>query len=194
MSLSREASPNPGLRRWATRLMLLVACASVVATSEGTSGDVVSEPYTSAPLTLATEAPKLTRPITVKVTVPKEPAKTAEAELTVEVKARWTPADPTQTAQPWLRISLSRAGESFAWPAHSVVLEAGTEVWAQTIAYLDPDCALGTECEWSTDLTIELQPDVGAGTVELEWTGVARARVLRASELPRGMAVSVSEP
>ncbi|RKG62532.1 hypothetical protein D7X30_04395 [Corallococcus sp. AB011P] len=172
----------------------MVACASVVATSEGTSADVVSEPYTSAPLTLTTEAPRLTRPITVKVTVPKAPSRTAEAELTVQVKARWTPADPTQTAQPWMRVSLSRTGESFAWPAHSVVLEAGAEVPAQTVAYLDPNCELGTECGWGTDLTIELQPDAGAGTVELEWTGVARARVLNTSDLPKGMSVSVSEP
>ncbi|RKG68761.1 hypothetical protein D7V80_11495 [Corallococcus sp. CA054B] len=173
----------------------MVACASVVATSEGVSDDVISEPYTGAPLTLTTEAPKLTRSINVKVTVPKAPSKTAEGELTVQVKARWTPADPTQTAQPWMRVSMSRAGETtFSWPAHSVVLEAGTEVVAQTVAYLDPNCELGTECGWGTDLTIELQPDAGAGTVELEWTGVARARVLNSSDLPKDMSVSVSEP
>ncbi|MHA7633814.1 hypothetical protein [Corallococcus sp. M7] len=193
MSLSREASPKPGLRHWATRLILWVACASVVATSGVTSGDVVSESYTGAPLTLTTEAPKLTRPVTVKVKVPKSPARTAEAELTVEVMARWTPADPTQTTQPWLRVSLSRAGESFAWPAHSVVLETGREVVARTVAYLDPSCELGTECEWATELTVELQPDA-AGTVELEWTGVARARVLDTSDIPMSMTVSVSEP
>ncbi|MBN8465313.1 hypothetical protein JYJ95_02240 [Corallococcus exiguus] len=194
MSLSREASPNPGLRRWASRLLLVLACASVVATSEGASDDVVSAPYTSAPLSLTTEAPRLTRPINVKVTVPKAPSRTAEAELTVEVKARWAPADPSQTTQPWMRVSLSRAGESYAWPSHSVVLEAGVEVRAQTIAYLDPSCELGTECEWATELVVEVQPDAGAGTVELEWTGVARARVVNSSDLPKGMAVSVSEP
>ncbi|MBN9682640.1 MULTISPECIES: hypothetical protein [unclassified Corallococcus] len=193
MSPSREASASPGLRHWATRLILLVACASVVATSGVTSGDVVSEPYTSAPLTLTTEAPKLTRPITVKVTVPKASSRTAEADLTVEVKARWTPADPTGTTQPWMRVSLARPGENGSRPARSVVLEAGTEVRAQTPAYLDPACQLGTGCEWATELTVELQPDA-AGTVELEWTGVARARVLDTSDIPAGMAVSVSEP
>ncbi|WP_434299138.1 hypothetical protein [Corallococcus exiguus] len=194
MSLSREASPNPGLRRWATRLTLLLACASVVATSEGTSGDVVSEPYTSAPLTLTTEAPRLTRPITVKVTVPKAPSRTAEAELTVHVKARWTPADPTQTTQPWMRVSLSRAGESFAWPAHSVVLEAGAEVPAQTIAYLDPSCEMGASCKWATNLTVQVQPDATPGTVELEWKASARAKVIGLSDTPRGMGITVSEP
>lgn len=194
MFSTREAPQSPRLRHWASRLLLLLSCASVVATSRNSFEDIVSEPHTSAPLTLTTEAPTLTRPITVKVTASEPPSKKAQVELTVQVKARWTPADPSRTALPWMRVSLSKASPDPAVPTQPVVLKTGEDVVARTVVILDETCELGASCKWATNLTVQVQPDATPGTVELEWKASARAKVIGLSDTPRGMGITVSEP
>ncbi|MBN8465311.1 hypothetical protein JYJ95_02230 [Corallococcus exiguus] len=189
-----ETTPGSRLRHWASRLLLLFACASVVATSRNSFDDIVSEPYTSKPSRLTTGAPGLTRPLTVKLTASKPPAKPAQVQLTVQVKARWTPADPSRTMLPWMRVSLSKASPDPARPTQPVVLKTGEDVMATTVAILDETCEMGPACAWVTDLTVQVQPDAPPGTVELEWKAVARAKVNGLSDTPEGMTVTVSEP
>lgn len=193
MALSHEAAPSFRLRHWASRLALIVASVGVVATSQAVSDDVSSEPYSGAPLILTTEAPKTRIPLVTRVTASKSPNKSAEAELRVRVVATWTPADPSEAVSPWFRAVLT-LNESESGSQSGGVLVAGQPVVMEAHAYLFPDCKMGTSCEWPTSLDLELQPNTAVGTVAVEWTATALARVVDTSSTPKGFTVTVSEP
>ena len=189
-----ETAPNLRLRHWASRLALLVAGVSAVATSQATSADVISEPYTGQPVRLSTEAPKATIPFVVQALASKSPDKLVEAEVTVLVSATWTPADASQAVSPWISATLSEGDSEFSGPAASGVLVAGQPVTFQAHNYLSRDCRLGSRCEWASNLNLELQPNAAPGTVEVVWTATAQAHVVDTSSTPKGFTVIVSEP
>ncbi|NBD12321.1 hypothetical protein [Corallococcus silvisoli] len=196
-SPSFEASPPVSRPRfWATRLLLFVACVSVVATSEPVSENVLSEEYVGAPLSISTEAPKAVRRLIVRASAPKPPSKEVEAEMTARVTARWRPTDPSQTASPWLRVSLVDTSNDYAIGSKLGVLTEAEPVTVEVepSTNLSTYCELDEGCEWSVDLTLEVQPNAAPGTVELEWTTQARARVVGTSSTPKGFTVTVSEP
>lgn len=193
MSLSREAAPISRLRHWASRLALLVASVGVVATSQAVSDDVSSEPYSGAPVTLTTEAPKTRIPLVTRVTASTSPDKPVEAEMLVRVSATWMPADPSEAVSPWLRAKLV-SGEFGSGQQAGGVLVAGQPMEMDVIGYLDNHCTLGTSCEWTTNLELELQPNAAAGTVTVEWTATAKAHVVDTSSTPKDFTVTVSMP
>lgn len=194
MSLSHEASPNSRLRHWGSRLALLVASVGVVATSQATSADVNSEPYSGATVTLTTEAHKTRVPFIVVATASKSPDKFVEAEVTVHVSATWTPEDPDQAARPWIRATVSEGDSEFSGPEGSGVLVAGQPVTFSAQTHLGRDCKLGSRCEWTSNLNLELQPNAAPGKVEVVWTATAQAHVVDTSSTPKGFTVTVSEP
>ncbi|CAM3207047.1 hypothetical protein G4177_34325 [Corallococcus sp. ZKHCc1 1396] len=192
---SASSSPQGSRARfWAARLVLLVACASVVATSQPTSDDVFSNEHVGEPLRLTTEAPRVTRRLVVRASAPKPPSKQAEGELVVRARARWTPADPGQTVNPWLKVILTQGTNSTSGPRASAVLEPGETSTVEGNTILFSDCNLQSACVWTVDVTFEVQANVGAGTVELDWTAQAGVRVVDTDEVPKGFSVSVSEP
>ena len=194
MTHTRETSPKLRLRDGAARLALLVACVSVIATSEGMSQDVVSEPYSGPPVSLTTEAPEARVPVVVRVTATKPPDGLAEAEMTVLVTARWTPADPSQTVRPSFRaVVLESESESSSVPA-TAELVPGEPVTVEARMFFARACTLASLCEWTSDLSFELQPEGAAGTVEVTWTASAQAHMSDTSKLPEGFKVIVSEP
>ncbi|MCY1043276.1 hypothetical protein OV208_18310 [Corallococcus sp. bb12-1] len=201
-----RASPSPVLevppppatsgsrgRFWAARLVLFVACASVVATSQATSPDVDSKELVGAPLSLTTEAPKASRRLLIRASAPKPPSKRAEGEVSVRVTARWIPADPSQTVSPWLKVMLSEDADS-SGAVSSGILTAGTPLTLEGSGYLSPDCELKDSCEWSRHVNFEFQANAAAGTVELEWTAQAHVRVVDTSSVPDGFTVDISAP
>lgn len=201
-SSSFEASPPVSRPRfWATRLLLFVACVSVVATSQSVSENVLSEEYVGAPLSITTEAPKAVRRLVVRASATKRSSDDVEAEVTARVTARWRPSDPSQTASPWFRVSLIDVANDDAVGGKLGVLTAGEPVTVDVEPHaplsfpnLSSRCELDDGCEWSVDLAIEVQPNAAPGTVELEWTAQARARVVGSSSAPKGLTVNVSEP
>ncbi|WP_223637913.1 hypothetical protein [Corallococcus sp. EGB] len=194
MSLSREAAPSSRLRHWASRLLLLVACASVVATSKTpTSEDVNSDPYSGRPVTLTTKAPKTRIPVVMRVTASQSPDKPVEAVLQVRVSATWTPADPSEAVSPWLRAMLV-TGDLDSGPQAGGVLVAGQPTEMDVQQYLDGHCTLGTSCDWTTNLDLELQPNAAAGEVTVEWTATGQAHVVDTTQTPNDFTVTVSEP
>ncbi|MFP2896509.1 hypothetical protein [Corallococcus sp. 4LFB] len=194
MTHHRETTPSPRLRHWASRLALLVACASVVATSRATSADMFSEPYTGKPVHLTTEAPKVTIPLVLLATASESPDKQAEAELTVLVTARWTPAEASQTASPVFRAVLHESGSKFSGWERSTPLEVTDSVTMEVRMFFERDCKMGQRCEWTTNLDLELQPNGAVGTVEVVWTATGSAHVVDTSSTPGNFKVIVSEP
>lgn len=201
-SPSFEASPPVSRPRfWATRLLLFVACVSVVATSQSVSEDVVSEEHVGAPLSITTEAPKAVRRLVVRASASKRSSDEPEAEVAARVTARWRPSDPSQTASPWFQVSLVDTANDYGVGQKRGVLTAGEPVTVDVEPHAAlsspmhaPRCELDKGCEWSVDLIIEVQPNAAPGTVELEWTAQARARVVGSSSAPEGFTVNVSEP
>ncbi|WP_158620499.1 MULTISPECIES: hypothetical protein, partial [Corallococcus] len=187
------ATPGSRARFWAARLVLFVACVSVVATSQATSPDVASEEHVGAPLSLTNEAPKATRQLIVRASATRPPAKRAEAGLSVRVTARWIPADPSQTVSPWLKVILSDSQDGSGPTAYGILTEQ-TPLILEGVSSLSPDCELQASCEWRANVNFEMQDNTSAGTVELEWTAQAHARVVDTSSVPKGFTVSVSAP
>ena len=187
------ASPGSRARSWAGRLVLLLACASVVATSQARSDDVASEEHVGAPLSITTDAPKATRRLVIRASAPKPPAKQAFARLTVRVTARWIPTNPNETVSPWLKVIVSD-GTGGTGRASSGVLTAGVPGTQEGSVSLSPDCNLEASCQWIADVGFEVQANAAPGTVELEWTAQAHAHVLDTSSVPKGFTVSVSAP
>ncbi|MBN8466709.1 hypothetical protein JYJ95_09295 [Corallococcus exiguus] len=179
-------------RAWASRLVLLLACASVVATSRAQSDDVASSVYTGAPIRLTTEAPKVTRTLVVRTAAQKKSSDPVEGELRIQANATWTPSDPAQTTQPWLAIDHSI--DQIDIGRGSGVLEPGVAVTVRSSAPLGAECPLNQGCEWTQQVTFELQANAAPGTVDLEWTAQALAHVLDDSSVPKGFTVTVSEP
>ncbi|NOK15964.1 hypothetical protein [Corallococcus carmarthensis] len=192
----RETAPNFRLRHWASRLVLLVAGVSVVATSQVRSADVFSAPYTGQPVTLTAEAPRVTLPLVVGVTASKSPDKQAEALMRVKLTVRWTPEDPSQTkAGPILRASLLGNGTQLSGPeAATSPLVAGQPLPMDVLVSHSRNCELGKRCQWTSDLRLELESQGAAGTVEVAWTATAQAHVVGTSSTPEGFTVTVSEP
>ncbi|NOK16478.1 hypothetical protein [Corallococcus carmarthensis] len=179
-------------RAWASRLVLLLACASVVATSRAQSEDVLSPTLTGTPVRLTTDTGKVTRTVVVRATAKEDSKDPVEGELRIQARAKWTPSDPTQTAQPWLAIHHSE-GE-FATGSGSGVLEPGVTVTVESSASLGHACPLNQDCEWTVQVAFEVQSNTGPGTVDVEWTAQAAAHVLDDSSVPKGFTVSLSEP
>ncbi|RKH57464.1 hypothetical protein [Corallococcus aberystwythensis] len=190
----QDTAPKSRLRHWASRLALLVACVSVVATSQATSESVSSAPYTGAPRTLTSDAPRVTIPLVMRATTSKSPDKFVEAEMLVEFKLRWTPADPNQTEKPVFRAMLRESGTDFSGQENYGPVTAGRLTPLDVRMSLPRDCKLGTRCEWLTDLNLELQANGIAGTLEVEWTATGSAFVVDTSSTPRNFTVTLSEP
>ncbi|RYZ38577.1 MAG: hypothetical protein EOO71_23400 [Myxococcaceae bacterium] len=189
----RPAPPGSRVRFWAARLVLLTACASVVATSQATSPDVDSEKFEGAPLRLTTDAPRVTRPLVVRASAPKPVSKWVAGDMAVQATARWIPADPAQAVSPWLKLIITDEAGGAA-STTSVILTAGTPVALEGRGALSPDCEMGASCEWTPNVNFEVQANAVPGTVELEWTAQAHVHVVDTSSVPDGFSVSVSAP
>ncbi|RKH02542.1 hypothetical protein D7V97_27785 [Corallococcus sp. CA053C] len=174
--------------------MLLTACIGTVATEQATSDDVSSNELVGAPLRITTTAPRATRRVVVRASSTKPPDKSVEGELRVRLTARWIPDDPAQTTTPWIQLHVSNLEVPSAGAQAPAVLEVGAPITRETEAFLQQGCKLDTGCEWPFDVGFELQSDAVAGTVELEWTAQATARVVDTSSVPKGFTVSVSAP
>lgn len=191
--LPPPSSPRARLRSWAARLVLLMACAGTVATSQPLSDDVLSNEFVGEPVRITTAAPKATRRVIVRASSTKPPDNSVEGELTARVTARWIPDDPAQTTAPWLRVSVSEEEVGSGWNG-STVLEVGRPATLEVFGHIPGGCELNTGCEWPMNVGFELQPDAVPGTVELEWTAQATVRVVDTSDVPKGFTVSVSAP
>lgn len=179
-------------RAWVSRVVLLLACASVVATSRAQSDDVASPVFTGTPFLLTTETGRVTRTVVVRTSAKKQTSDPVEGELRIQAKAKWTPSDPAQTTQPWLQLSYLNGELSYG--GQTGVLEPGVAVTVETVKYLDGNCPLNQGCEWTVQVFFDIQSNAGPGTVDVEWTAQAFAHVLDTSSIPRGFSVSVSEP
>ncbi|CAM4139058.1 hypothetical protein [Corallococcus exiguus] len=187
-------------RAWASRLVLLLACASVVATSRAQSNDVASPVHTGTPFRLTTETGRVTRTVVVRASAKKKLSDPVEGEVRINAKAKWTPADPAQTTKPSLVISYLH-GEALYEDRRSI-LEPDVAVTVESTKFLDEKCSEDQGCEWTVEAIfgIDVQSDadsgtvVDPGTVDVEWTAQAFMHVLDDSSVPSGFTVSVSEP
>ncbi|NNB94669.1 hypothetical protein HI113_12230 [Corallococcus exiguus] len=202
----RRASPSvferipTAARTWASRLVLLLACASVVATSRNQSEDVASPVHTGTPFQLTTETGRVTRTVVVRASATKKLSDPVEGEVHIKAKAKWTPADPAQTTKPSLVISHLH-GETLYEDRRSV-LEPDVAVAVESMEFLSEKCSEDQGCEWTLQAVfgIDVQSDADSGTVadpgtvDVEWTAQAFMHVLDESSVPKGFTVSVSEP
>ncbi|RKG58584.1 hypothetical protein D7X30_13315 [Corallococcus sp. AB011P] len=187
-------------RTWASRLVLLMACASVVATSRARTEDVASPVHTGTPFRLTTETGRVTRTVVVRASATKKLSDPVEGEVRIQAKAKWTPGNPTPTTQPSLVISYLH-GDAFYEDRRSV-LEPDVAVTVESVKYLDERCSEGQGCEWTVqavfDVGVQSDADSGTvaapGTIDVEWTAQAFMRVLDESNVPKGFTVSLSEP
>ncbi|NBC45402.1 hypothetical protein [Corallococcus exiguus] len=98
-----ERIPTPA-RYWASRVLLL-ACASVVATSRVRSSDELSPVLSGTPVRLTMNSARVMRTRVVRAEAKEGSSVPAVGELRLMANAKWTPSDPTQTAQPRLSIN-----------------------------------------------------------------------------------------
>ncbi|MFB1482113.1 hypothetical protein [Corallococcus sp. RDP092CA] len=178
-------------RAWASRAVLLLACASVVATSQPQSDDVASTPLTGTPIRLTTANARVTRTFVVRVTAAENASDPVAGELRLQTQAKWTPDDPAQTTQPWLNIS--HFNDTFALGGQSGVLESGVTVTLESLSRLGEECPLNRGCEWTVQVAFEVQANALPGTVDMEWTAQAFAHVLNDTSIPKGFTVTLSE-
>ncbi|MBN9683902.1 MULTISPECIES: hypothetical protein [unclassified Corallococcus] len=185
-------------RAWASRVMLLLACVSVVATSRARSEDVASSPYTGTPFRLTAETSKVTRTLVIRTTQKEKSSDPVSGEVHIQAKAKWTPGDPIQTPPPSLAISYPD-GE-LTYGSQSGILEPDVSVTVENVTYLDEKCSKAQDCEWTAQVIFNVQgnSDSGTitapGTVDVEWTAQAFMHVLDDSSVPKGFTVTVSEP
>ncbi|RKH26890.1 hypothetical protein D7Y15_20095 [Corallococcus sp. AB030] len=185
-------------RAWASRLVLLLACASVVATSRAQSEDVASPVHTGTPFRLTAETDKVTRTLVVRTSAKEKLSDPVEGELHIQAKAKWTPGAPTQTPQPSLAISFLD-GE-LTYGGQSGVLEPDVAVTVENVAYFGGNCAQNQGCEWTVQVVFDVRSNSDSGTIEapgtvdVEWTAQGFAHVLDDSSVPKGFTVSLSEP
>ncbi|RKG67161.1 hypothetical protein D7V80_17120 [Corallococcus sp. CA054B] len=187
-------------RTWASRVVLLMACASVVATSRARSDDVASPVHTGASFRLTTDTPRVTRTLVVRTSAAKKVSDPVEGEVRIQAQAKWTPGASTPTPQPSLVIS-SLYGDALQEDRRSV-LEPDVAVTVESVRYLDERCSEGQGCEWTVqavfDVDVQSDADSGTvgelGTIDVEWTAQAFMRVLDESNVPKGFTVSLSEP
>lgn len=185
--------PGSRLRTWAARLVLLMACAGTVATSQPRSESVSSGELVGEPVRLTTAAPEARRGVVVRVSAPEVSSLSIEGELRVRVTARWFPDNPDETTTPWLRVFVGESGDGSNWDGSSV-LEVGKPATVEVFEYLTESCKVDAGCEWPQDVRFELQPDAAPGTVELEWAAQGSAWVMDTTDVPKGFIVSVSAP
>ncbi|RKH52229.1 hypothetical protein D7X55_15265 [Corallococcus sp. AB049A] len=172
--------------------MLLLACASVMATSRNRSDKVASPVHAGAPIRLTADAPKVTRTMVVRVSAKEKPAKPVAGELRIQAQAKWTPNDPAATAQPRLVITHFDTASNLG--SQSGVLEPGVSVPVKSVGSLGSDCSMNSGCEWTVQVAFEVPANTVPGTADVEWTAQASAYVLGDSNVPKGFTVSLSEP
>ncbi|AFE06410.1 hypothetical protein COCOR_05495 [Corallococcus coralloides DSM 2259] len=185
-------------RTWASRVVLLLACVSVVATSRAQSDDVASPVYTGAPFRLTAETFKVTRTLVVRTSSKEKSSDPMEGEVRIQANAKWTPGDPIQTPPPSLAIGYLE-GELTS-RSQSGILEPDVAVTVESVTYLGENCPTDQGCEWTLQVVFDVQGNSDSGTVEapgtvdVEWTAQAFVHVLDESSVPKGFTVSVSEP
>ncbi|MBZ4371031.1 hypothetical protein NR800_15760 [Corallococcus interemptor] len=185
-------------RAWASRLVLLLACASVVATSRAQSDDVASQVHTGAPFRLTAETFKVTRTLVVRTSAQEKSSDPVEGEVHIQARAKWTPGDPIQTPPPSLAIGYLE-GELTS-RSQSGILEPNVAVTVESVTYLGENCPTVQGCEWTLQVVFDVQANsdsgtlTAPGTVDVEWTAQAFMHVLDDSSAPKGFTVSVSEP
>lgn len=191
---SPTPAPRPRLLHWAARLVLIAACAGTVATSKLLSPPVFSEGFVGDKVTLTNEAPRTTRDIIVRVISAEPHSDIVEAEVRTSITTRWIPADPHETALPWLHVSQFEGEESPGMGTTATLLAAGDPLQFEEFTVLNTNCELTGPCEWLAHLRFEMQADGPKGTIEVEWTSLARGAVRGMDEVPSGFTVLISAP
>ncbi|MBJ6759866.1 hypothetical protein JGU66_03770 [Myxococcaceae bacterium JPH2] len=136
----------------------------------------------------------------VQVSATEDVFERVEGALQVRATARWTPANPSKSERPWLRVVLEPPGQSPALLGSSVTLGAAGESVAVSerafLSLLAPDCRLksGVPCSFPMTLRLEVERGVAEGTVDVEWDALANVHVNDHAALPEGLAVGVFEP
>ncbi|RJS22539.1 hypothetical protein DRW03_14605 [Corallococcus sp. H22C18031201] len=189
----------PRAHPWAARLVLLVACASVVATSAPSSPDIFSPPRTGTPVQLTSQEPSVTRNVVVQVSSKENLFGRVEGALQVRATARWTPTNPSQSARPWLRVVLEQPGSSPPLLGSAVTLGGpGETVTLSERAFVSspPDCRSNeaAPCAFPMTVRFELERGVAEGTVDIEWDMLANVHVDGHPAMPEDFAVGVFEP
>jgi len=185
----------PKLRARAAQLVLGVACLGTVATSQPRTNDAVTE-FQGTPVQVTTGTRKTTRQLSVRALMSEDPKGTVGGEVRLEATARWRPTDPARPERPWLQGRIAEAAGGVGWP-QQVVLEPGGGPAALTLVKGGlSDCRPrgGKLCEWSLTAEFELQPDVGEGTVDVEWKVTSMVHVEGTSDMPKGFRVEIFEP
>ncbi len=122
-----------------------------------------------------------------------EDAERIEGELRVHLTARWLPTDATNLERPWLRAELSNEG-GYGTVAMVPEEPGAPSAVSSVVISLSACTPTARTCEWTETLQLELQPDVGAGTAEVEWRAEARMYADNTDDLPKGFKVEVFEP
>ena len=193
-----HSTPVPRYRRWAALLAIAVASIGSVATSPANAPPVSSE-YEGPPLSLTTQAPTTTRRFKVRVSAQEQSFDRVEVMLLAQITARWRPTDPSRTEKPWLLTRLYIPSDIHAGPGPGqgellVLGEPGQPVTVNTHTSASSECKTDQGCEWIVPMEFELQPNVGEGSVDVEWKVMAEAYAEGTTTLPKGFTVEVSEP
>ncbi|GMU01549.1 hypothetical protein KH5H1_56690 [Corallococcus caeni] len=179
-------------RSWASRLLLLLACASVVATSRIRSRDELSPVLTGTPVRLTMDSTKVMRTLVVRADAKEGSSVPAVGNLRLLANAKWTPSTPTQTAQP--RLSINAYDGQTDRGGTSEVLKPAVTVKLRSVTGLGRECPLNSGCAWTAQVAFELKDREVPGTVDVEWKAMAAVHVEGTNDLPEGFTVSMSEP
>ncbi|NBD11781.1 hypothetical protein [Corallococcus silvisoli] len=191
---SLTTPPRAHLSRWAARAGLLLACAASVATSEALSPLVTSEVFAGEPVTLTNQAPNFQRDLVIRVTASKSHARTVEPTALTKFTLRWLPEDPDETARPRFSFSLSTGNEVAGGRMQDTAPLAGEPITREHLTRLETTCKLEGPCEYTARVRFEMQAEGPKGSLQIDWTVVAGARVRGMSAVPEGFSVTVSAP
>lgn len=171
--------------------MLLMACASVVATSKVRTRDELSPVLAGTPVHLTTDSARVMRTLVVRADTKEGSSDPAVGELRLLANAKWTPSDPTQTARP--RLSITAYDGQIDRGGTSEVLESAVTVKLRSVTGIGRECPLNSGCEWTVQVAFELEDPEVPGTVDVEWKAMAAVHVVGTSDIPEGFTVSMSE-
>lgn len=187
-----QDSSIPPIRRWAARILLLMACIGSVAT-EPALPPYFEEEVQGQPLTLTQARPTAQRRLRIQVSEDRPSPRQLGLMLSTRFTARWLPEAPDSTAVPSLRVRLipPPGFDGGAWeaPLHRLERDTSGSLGASASALA---CTPQSDCEWSATLEFELLTHE-PGSVEVEWTAFVDTRLPEGTKWPAGFQLSLTE-